>query len=74
MQTEIQSLQNAANDLELFVHEKFNQDKRQTIKKYFLTQNGTTVSPVLDYEQMNCFLLGWRNCIKNDIREMVATD
>lgn len=62
--TEIEALKNAANDLELFVHEKFTQDKRKTVKTYFLTQNGTTVSPVLDYENMNCFLLGWRNCVK----------
>jgi len=71
MQTEIQSLQNAANDLELFVHEQYNTDKRKTVKKYFLTKNGTSVSPVLDYEQMNCFLLGWRKAIIQEIIETV---
>lgn len=63
--TEIQALQNFANDLELFVHEKFEQDKRKTTKKYFLTLNGTSVSPVLDYENMNAFLMGWLNCTKH---------
>lgn len=72
MQTEIQSLQNAANDLELFVHHKFNEDKRKTVNKYFLTKNGKCVSPVLPYTEMNCFLLGWRNCIVNDIKEIVS--
>ena len=62
--TEIQALQNVANDLELFVHEKFEQDKRKTTKKYFLTLNGTSVSPVLDYENMNAFLMGWLNAKK----------
>lgn len=63
--TELQALQNFANDLELFVHEKFEQDKRKTTKRYFLTLNGTSVSPVLDYENMNAFLLGWLNCTKH---------
>ena len=62
--TEHEALQNAANDLELFVHEKHTQDKRKTVKMFFLTQNGTTVSPTLDYENMNHFILGWRNSIK----------
>lgn len=64
MQTEIESLQNAANDLGIVIHQKQYEDKRQKIKKYFATINGTTTSPVLDYENMNHFLLGWRNCLK----------
>lgn len=63
--TEHEALQNAANACELFVHQKHTQDKRNTIKKFFLTQNGITVSPVLDYENMNHFILGWLNCIKH---------
>lgn len=62
--TEHEALQNAANSLELFVHEKHNEDKRKTVKKFFLTQSGTTVSPTLDYENMNHFILGWSNSIK----------
>jgi len=49
MQTEIQSLQNAANLIGLTIHEKFNEDKRKTAKMYFATKNGTTVSPTLNF-------------------------
>lgn len=60
MQTEIQSLQNAADDLGLIIYEKLTQDKRKTIKNYFAQKGSQTVSPVLDYENLNHFLLGWR--------------
>lgn len=65
MQTEIESLQNAANDLGIVIHQKQYEDKRQKIKKYFAQMGVKTVSPVLDYENMNHFLLGWRNCLKH---------
>jgi hypothetical protein len=60
--SEIEALQNAANATNLkglVVHEYLHQDKRKSIKKYFvkLANNGT-ISPILDYEQMNHFLLG----------------
>lgn len=67
-QTERQRLQNASNDLELLVHEYYNAtDKRKKVKKYYVTRNGKTVSPILSYDDMNHFLLGWRNCIANEI-------
>lgn len=66
---EIEALQNAANDLGLVIIAKFEQDKRKTIGKYFATLNGTCVSPVLDYNQLNSFLLGWRNSLKNNRNE-----
>lgn len=59
--TEIQALQNSADYLNigaLKVIEWYSNDKRKTNKKYYLTLEGTTISPVLDYEQMNHFLLG----------------
>jgi len=66
--TEIEALQNSANTLELTIYEKPQDDKRKTIKKYFAVKNGDkngeSVSPILDYEQMNYFLLGWRRCLK----------
>ena len=63
--TEIQALQNAANDLDIVIHERFQEDKRRTIKKYYATLNGKGISPsALDYDQMNHFLLGWRNAVK----------
>lgn len=57
---EIQSLQNFGDALNLQIHEKFSEDKRKTVKKYFATLNGISVSPVLDYEQLNCFMIGWK--------------
>lgn len=62
MQTELQSLQNAANVVGLTVYEKHQEDKRKTLKKYFANNGNETVSPVLDYEQLNYFLLGWIKC------------
>ena len=68
--TEIQALQNAANNIECFVHQKHDTDKRKTLKKYFLTQNGVTVSPILDYNQLNHFILGWiKGTSKNQSHE-----
>ena len=64
MNTEISYLQNAANDLNLEIVEKYNQDKRRKVKKYFATRNGWSVSPALDYENLNNFLLGWRSAIR----------
>lgn len=63
-QTELQALQNFADKFGLTVHENQRQDKRKTVKKYFVTKDKTSISPVLGYEQLNCFLLGWNNCIK----------
>lgn len=59
--TEIEALKNAVNYLKLdglAIIEHQTQDKRKTNKKYFLSLNGTTHSPVLGYEQMNHFILG----------------
>lgn len=64
--TEHEALQNAANGIGLTVHEKHTQDKRKTVGRHFLTdQNGTTISPILDYEQMNHFILGWSKALKH---------
>jgi len=42
----------------LQLHEKHQEDKRKTVKTYFLTFYGTSISPCLDYENMNHFILG----------------
>lgn len=60
--TELQALQNAADDLGLTVHQKYINDKRRTIGLYFANKGNETVSPVLDYDQLNHFLLGWHKC------------
>jgi hypothetical protein len=59
---ELQALQNAANSVKLpglGVKEKFTDDKRRTVRYFFLTLNGTSISPVLDYDNMNHFILGF---------------
>jgi hypothetical protein len=58
---ELQALQNAANSLNiegLTIHERQPNDKRKTVKKYFLQHGSRTISPNLDYIQMNHFILG----------------
>jgi hypothetical protein len=60
--TEIQALQNAVNSCKvenMEIREKFFDDKRKSTKKYFITINRACISPVLDYEQMNHFILGF---------------
>ena len=59
--TELQALQNAVSNFPgLQIHEKYFEDKRKTTKKYFLHNHitGETISPVLDYENINHFILG----------------
>jgi len=64
---EIQSLQNLANNIGLIVKEYFFDDKRKTNKKYFaVNSKGISVSPVLSYEYLNMFLLGWVKGIENN--------
>ncbi len=63
--TEIQALQNAANSVNLIIIEHYTQDKRKTGKKYFAQRGSQTISPVLDYENMNHFLLGWIKCVEH---------
>lgn len=58
--TEIQALQNMAEGMNITVHEKHTQDKRKTVKMYFANIGQETISPVLDYETLNHFLLGFR--------------
>lgn len=65
MQTGIQSLQNAADLIGLIILERYEQDKRKTVKKYYAKKDKLSVSPMLSYDNMNHFLLGWINCTKN---------
>jgi len=63
--SELQALQNATNGLNgLEVIEKQTQDKRKTVARFFASRNGATISPVLDYDQMNHFLLGYRKALQ----------
>ena len=40
------------------LHEKQYNDKRKKVSKFFLQQGAKTISPVLTYNEMNCFILG----------------
>lgn len=56
---ELTALQNAANNIKgLTVTEYYFQDKRKTNRKYFLSYNGTGISPTLIYTELNIFILG----------------
>ena len=56
-----QALQNALNSFGLknvILHEKQYSDKRKKVSKFFLQDGAETISPVLDYNEMNHFILG----------------
>lgn len=59
--TQLQALNNAANNsnLSLRVYEMPMLDKRKSVKKFFLQIGIKTISPVLNYENMNHFILGF---------------
>ena len=59
--TELEALQNHVENLKiegLSIKEWQELDKRKTLKKYIVSINSQSVSPILDYENMNVFLLG----------------
>lgn len=64
LQAQAQSLQNAANNIECFVHIVHTQDKRKTVPMFCLIKYGLTVSPRLDYDKMTHFILGWSKGVK----------
>jgi hypothetical protein len=72
--TELQSLQNAADNVTIgtaTVHKHYFEDRRKTTNKYFLTINGTSCSPILDYEQMNHFILGMLKAISMTSKQLI---
>jgi hypothetical protein len=64
MNNERNALQNFATTIGLTIYEKIPEDKRRTVKMYFAQKGAQTISPVLNYDQMNHFLLGWARCSK----------
>ena len=42
----------------IILHEKQYSDKRKKVSKFFLQQGAKIISPVLDYNEMNHFILG----------------
>ena len=61
---ELEALQNAADKCGLVIHEWHHLDRRKKIKHYYATRNGISISPSLDYEQLNHFLLGYIKATK----------
>ena len=59
--TQLEALNNALSYFGLkniILHEKQYSDKRKKVGKFFLQYGAKTISPVLDYHEMNCFILG----------------
>jgi hypothetical protein len=62
---QLEALQNAATISGLIVKERYNEDKRKTVPKFFFVDEfGNGVSPIMDYDVANHFILGWNNCIR----------
>ena len=58
---QLEALNNALNYFgfkNINLHEKQYSDKRKKVSKFFLQQGAETISPVLNYNEMNCFILG----------------
>ena len=59
--TQLEALNNALSYFgfkNLILHEKQYSDKRKKISKFFLQDGAKTISPVLNYNEMNSFILG----------------
>jgi len=59
--TQLEALNNAVSYFGLknvILHKKQYSDKRKKVSKFFLQQGEKRISPVLDYHEMNCFILG----------------
>mgnify|MGYP000231557658 CR=1 FL=1 len=59
--TKIEALNNAVSYFGLknvILHKKQYIDKRKKVSKFFLQYGAETISPVLDYNEMNHFILG----------------
>ena len=58
---QLEALNNALNYFgfkNINLHEKQYNDKRKKVSKFFLQQGAKTISPVLTFNEMNCFILG----------------
>ena len=60
-QQQREALQNALNSFglnNLTVYPKISEDKREKKPKFFLNNGFKTISPILTYQEMNCFIMG----------------
>ena len=56
-----EALENALNSFglnNLTIHPKISVDKREKKPKFYLNFGFKTISPVLSYKEMNCFIMG----------------
>lgn len=65
-ETELQSLQNFADNFGLTVKKRIDQDKRKKTK-YWLIKNSLVVSNSFTYNEMNIFLLGIQRAKKFEL-------
>ena len=59
--TQLEALNNALNSFGLKninLHEKQYNDKRKKVIRFFLQQGERRISPLLTYNEMNCFIFG----------------
>ena len=59
--TQLEALNNAVRYFgfkNVILHEKQYSDKRKKVNKFFLQQGENRISPILDYNDMNHFILG----------------
>ena len=59
--TQLEALNNGLSYFGLknvILHEKQYSDKRKKVSKFFLQDGAKIISPVLDYNEMNHFILG----------------
>jgi hypothetical protein len=63
----LQALQMMANSANsgITVHSFQQQDKRRTVPMFFANIGTVTISPVLDYTALNCFLMGYSKAIRS---------
>jgi hypothetical protein len=59
---EVEALNNFASKFGMVVNVFYQEDRRRK-STYFLTLGGTSISPQLDYNGINNFLLGWNSCV-----------
>ena len=59
MKKEHDALTNMAMRLGLTIHQYHKGDKRRKTRRYFAQKEGETMSPILDFDSLKYFLLGW---------------
>ena len=70
--TQLEALNNALSYFQIkniILHEKQYSDKRKKVSKFFLQQGEKSISPVLDYKEMNHFILGMGTMQKLNINK-----